>query len=104
MPIYEYQSEEDCEQCGGEFEVFQMMADDALSACPNCEKPCKRVISAVPTARQTGDIMKSSNLERLGFSMYKNQGDGTYDRVGGAKGPDRPAKLGANDPRIRGAK
>ena len=32
MPIYEYE----CEQCGVRFERFQRMADESLTACPEC--------------------------------------------------------------------
>jgi len=37
MPTYEYT----CEKCGGTFETFQSMKDDALTVCPKdkCLKP-----------------------------------------------------------------
>jgi len=43
MPIYEYC----CQSCGHEFEAMQKMSDDALSECPECNKPeLKKLISA----------------------------------------------------------
>ena len=96
MPTYEYECDEPGEGCDGHFETIQRMSEDALTHCPTCGSVCRRIISAVPASRGTGDILQHKNLERTGFSMYKNQGDGTYDRVGGASGPDRPDKIGAD--------
>ena len=41
MPTYEYV----CDSCGHDFEVFQRMSDEPVSACPECGKPVRRVIS-----------------------------------------------------------
>ena len=43
MPIYEYE----CKQCGHQMEALQRMSDDALTMCPECNKPeLKKLISA----------------------------------------------------------
>lgn len=43
MPTYEYV----CEACGHQWEAFQSIKDDPLTACPTCEEPkAKRQISA----------------------------------------------------------
>jgi len=43
MPIYEYQ----CAACEHEFDALQKMSDDALTDCPECNKPeLKKLISA----------------------------------------------------------
>jgi len=44
MPTYEYQ----CQTCGHEFEEFQRITAEALTACPleECEGTVKRLISA----------------------------------------------------------
>ena len=42
MPIYEYRCED-----GHDFEVFQNMADDPVTACEVCGKPVQRVFSPV---------------------------------------------------------
>ena len=38
MPTYEYQ----CEKCGGQFELYQSMRDDALKTCPKQQCLAKR--------------------------------------------------------------
>ncbi len=40
MPTYDYR----CESCG-RFEVFQGIKEDALTRCPTCNGPVKRMIS-----------------------------------------------------------
>jgi len=41
MPIYEYK----CLNCGNEFEAMQKFSDSAISQCPNCSGPVKKLIS-----------------------------------------------------------
>jgi putative FmdB family regulatory protein len=41
MPIYEYR----CQQCGGEFEYMQRMADDPKTTCERCAGTLERMIS-----------------------------------------------------------
>lgn len=43
MPTYEYR----CKACDHEFEVVQAFSDDALTACPECEGPLKKVFGNV---------------------------------------------------------
>ncbi|MBN1603170.1 MAG: hypothetical protein JW915_16295 [Chitinispirillaceae bacterium] len=40
MPTYEYK----CSSCGKIFEKFQSMTDNALTECPSCNGPVKRII------------------------------------------------------------
>lgn len=42
MPIYEYQ----CDSCSYRFEVKQSIKDDPLSACTQCGKAVRRLISS----------------------------------------------------------
>ena len=41
MPLYEYQ----CPECGT-FERMQKFSDPILTACPSCEKPVEKLLSA----------------------------------------------------------
>ena len=41
MPLYEYE----CPQCGL-FERMQKFSDPILTACPTCEKPVEKLLSA----------------------------------------------------------
>jgi len=41
MPVYEYQ----CEECHKITEVQQKLADQPLTACPECDGPVKKLMS-----------------------------------------------------------
>ena len=58
MPLYTYR----CNENGHEFEVRQRMMDDALTECPVCGGPVRRVVSSV------GVVFKGS-----GFSVTDNR-------------------------------
>ena len=55
MPIYEYQ----CKQCG-KFEKIQKISDEALTQCPVCAEPVKRLIS------------RNVGIQFKGSGFYKN--------------------------------
>lgn len=94
MPIYEYEPDDgNCEKCGGRFEVLQSIQDGPLAVCPDCGKPCHRVLSAFSMARDESKLLSAKNIERKGFARYERTGDGTYEKTCG-KGP---AKLGSED-------
>jgi putative FmdB family regulatory protein len=59
MPNYDYA----CEKCG-QFEVWQSIKDNALSACPKCGSKVERLISA-----NVGFILKGSGFYQ---NDYKN--------------------------------
>jgi putative FmdB family regulatory protein len=43
MPTYQYQ----CDECGNSFDRFQKFSEDALTTCPACGGPIRRVIGNV---------------------------------------------------------
>ncbi len=43
MPLYDYK----CDTCGHRFEVRQGIREDALTSCPQCDSPIRRVIYPV---------------------------------------------------------
>lgn len=87
MPLYEYSPlSGQCDQCNGVFEVFQRMAEDKLTACPTCAKPCERRISAVALGGKYNT--NDSTIKRLGLTKYQKNGDGHYERTVGTEGPE----------------
>ena len=71
MPTYEYR----CKACDHEFEVVQPFTDDALTECPECEGPLKKVFGNV------GITFKGS-----GFYKTDSRSAGTF---GSARDADR---------------
>jgi putative FmdB family regulatory protein len=43
MPTYSYK----CAECGHAFDIHQSFSDDALTACPECGGPLRKVFGAV---------------------------------------------------------
>ena len=87
MPLYEYSPlYGQCDRCNGVFEVIQRIADDKLTACPTCRKPCERRISLVALGGKYS--MSDAKVKATGMTQYKKAGDGVYERTAGTEGPE----------------
>ena len=73
MPLYTYR----CNENGHEFEVRQRMMDDALTECPVCGGPVRRVVSSV------GVVFKGS-----GFYVTDNRSSNANGKPTKPKGKD----------------
>ena len=86
MPLYDYvQTAGHCAKCKGRFEVFQRIADEKLTHCPACHKPCERIISAVSLGGKYST--SDAKVKSLGMTKYKKAGKGVYERTAGTGGP-----------------
>ncbi|MCB9932769.1 MAG: zinc ribbon domain-containing protein [Planctomycetes bacterium] len=78
MPIYEYRhTHKTGETCEETFEIFQKMADDALTTCPVCGHPVEKILSRFSGG---ADKLAPSRLKELGFSKWVRRDKGTYER------------------------
>ncbi|KPJ78358.1 MAG: transcriptional regulator [Deltaproteobacteria bacterium SG8_13] len=91
MPVYEYEhtnqgkpGEGSCER-GRIFEVKQSMQDAALTRCPHCKAPVKRILSAPYISSQKSN----SELRDLGFTKLVKRDDGVYENVTRRDGESR---------------
>ena len=86
MPTYQYR----CTECGADLEVVQKFSDSALTECPNCAGPLRKVFNAV------GVVFKGSGFYRT--DSRNGSGNGTSD--GGSKdvkaGGKAAERAGAN--------
>jgi putative FmdB family regulatory protein len=92
MPTYDYRATEealadanaankDC-PCREGFETVQRMAEEPLTACPECGGPIQRVINAVGFSTKSHKTMMSdANLKKNGFKKLVKEGDGKYRNV-----------------------
>ena len=76
MPIYEYA----CKSCGQHLEIAQSFKDEALTTCPACGGPLRKVFGSI------GIAFKGSGFYRT---------DSRAASANGAK-PDRKEKAGAD--------
>ncbi len=88
MPFYEYVplGDEACPECQGAFTVLQKLSDPRLTACPECGRAVRRIISAPHVVAGQAHRLKESNIEKAGFTQYKKIGQGVYEKTAG-KGP-----------------
>lgn len=57
MPTYEYA----CRECGHRFDAVQSIHDDALTECPECGGPVRRVVAAVGVQFKGSGFYRTDN-------------------------------------------
>ncbi len=88
MPFYEYISTEPpgCSHCGNGFTELQKLSDPVISTCPACGGPIRRLISPPNVVSGKAHMLKTSSIEKAGFTQYRKIGSGVYEKTAG-KGP-----------------
>lgn len=80
MPWYEYElCEGDCAICGGRFTLRRPANASALTRCPLCKKPVRKVISQFTTPTKLKPL-SISDAKKAGFTVYKRLGKGEFER------------------------
>jgi len=89
MPTYVYQVVPDagdgCAHCRAAFEIVQRMSEEALTKCPQCGVQVERIIQR-PMVSDGVKLKGPSNsqLEKAGFTQFKRNGKGTYEKTFGS--------------------
>ena len=89
MPIHEYEPTTDstCPTCLARFEyLHQRVDDEALTECPDCDSPCRQVLTAFRVGTSIKSILSPKNLDDHGFTQYTRKGKGYYEKTAG-EGP-----------------
>ena len=89
MPLYEYE----CPGCGT-FERVQKFSDPILTACPTCDKPVEKLISA-PAIQFKGTGWYVTDYAKKGSDGEKDTGEPkakTGEGKDGGSSKDKPAK------------
>ena len=99
MPVYTYQIINEDGSDGEMFDVIRKMSDESLSVHPETGQKVKRIFRSPHIAGITHGLHDKSrtsdkNLEKLGFTTYRKNGKGHYDRTTGSEGP---AHISADD-------
>ncbi|MBL7181367.1 MAG: zinc ribbon domain-containing protein [Pseudomonadota bacterium] len=77
MPVYEYEHlQEPCRR-GKLFEVTQSIHDKAMTQCPDCAGPVRKLISRTSISTPK----TNSELRDLGFTKLVKRDDGVYENV-----------------------
>ena len=83
MPTYEYS----CKSCGEHLEVVQSFKDDALTTCPRCEGPLRKVFGSIGISFKGSGFYRTDSRSGAGSTTAK--GIGKSD--GAVEGGDRKA-------------
>ena len=70
MPTYQYR----CTECGHDLEAVQKFTDAALTECPNCSGPLRKIFNAV------GVVFKGSGFYRTDSRAADKKGGGSAEK------------------------
>ncbi len=95
MPTYEYR----CKSCDHEFEVVQSFADDALTECPECQGPLKKVFGNVGITFKGSGFYKTDSRSAGTFGSTRDAdrsdtGSSTTTTSGGSSGGSSTSSSG----------
>jgi len=68
MPTYEYR----CKECGEDLEVVQAFTDDALTECPNCGGPLRKVFGNIGITFKGSGFYKTDNRSKKSSAATKS--------------------------------
>jgi len=68
MPTYEYA----CKACGEHLEVVQSFKDDALTECPACAGPLRKVFGNIGVAFKGSGFYKTDSRSETGKGAHKS--------------------------------
>lgn len=93
MPVYTYQCVNKDGSDGDLFEVIRKMSDPPLEKHPDTGQKVKRIYQPVHIAGLTNALhdrtrLDDKNLTKNGFTAYRRNGKGHYERTAGAEGPE----------------
>ncbi len=82
MPIYEYELADggSCKICKGKFELRRPVDRPALTHCPLCRKPVRKVVSQVNTPKVTKPL-SVSDAKKAGFTIFEKRDVGVYEKL-----------------------
>jgi putative FmdB family regulatory protein len=86
LPTYEYR----CDSCSKNFDVVQSFQDDALTSCPTCGSPVRKVFGNV------GIVFKGSGFYKTDSRSGGPKKEGAGDGVAAANGTDGSGKEGGD--------
>ncbi|MFP6583211.1 MAG: FmdB family transcriptional regulator [Candidatus Hydrogenedentota bacterium] len=93
MPVYTYEIINEDGSDGECFDVIRKMSDSPLETHPDTGEKVKRIytmphIAGITNAVHTKNRLSDTNLEKQGFTTYRKNGKGHYERTTGSAGPE----------------
>ena len=83
MPTYSYiaeNPEEGCPSCKRGFDLRRPVDRPALTRCPLCKKPVRKLVSGFSTPKLTKPL-SISDAKAAGFTILEKRCDGNYEKL-----------------------
>ncbi len=83
MPTYSYiaeNPEEGCLSCRKGFDLRRPIDRPALTHCPLCKKPVRKLVSGFSTPKLTKPL-SISDAKSAGFTILEKRCDGNYEKL-----------------------
>ena len=83
VPTYSYiaeKPEEGCPSCRKGFDLRRPMSRPALTVCPLCRKPVKKMLAKFNTPKVTKPL-SISDAKKAGFTILEKRCDGAYEKL-----------------------
>jgi putative FmdB family regulatory protein len=90
MPTYEYA----CKSCGEHLEVVQSFKDDALTECPNCGGPLRKVFGSIGIAFKGSGFYKNDSRTAAGNGKSESSRTKGTDGSKSESGPSSDSSSG----------
>lgn len=72
MPTYQYA----CKECSHGFEIVQAFSDDALTQCPECDGPLRKVFNSVGVVFKGSGFYRTDSRSGSTSSLSSDSGSG----------------------------
>lgn len=83
MPTYSYIAEDPekgCPSCRRGFDLRRPMSRPALTHCPLCRQPVRKLVSSFNTPAVTKPL-SVTDAKKAGFTILEKRCDGSYERL-----------------------
>lgn len=83
MPTYSYIAEDPekgCPSCRRGFDLRRPMERPALTHCPLCKSPVKKLVTGFSTPKYSKPV-SISDAKKAGFTVLEKRCDGSYEKL-----------------------
>lgn len=83
MPTYSYIAEDPekgCPSCRRGFDLRRPMERPALTHCPLCKNPVKKLVTGFSTPKYAKPV-SISDAKKAGFTVLEKRCDGSYEKL-----------------------
>jgi len=88
MPTYEYR----CKECGEDLEVVQAFTDDALTECPTCGGPLRKVFGNIGITFKGSGFYKTDSRSKSSATKAKESSGDSAAASSDSKPDSKPEK------------